>query len=903
MVRNVNKMLNNDFCGRNKKIDRKLHSKKKHMTIKHLTSMVLILTIGIQVQSQTYDDYFKKLDDEFAQYAKQQDLVLAKYAEMMDQRLAELDKQWAEYLKQRFIEFETYTQKRPATGPKPGVTPRFNVAKNTKTTHHEIEAKPSHREKESTWLTAPPLQKQTPADVKIETTKFNFYGTPVKISYPEGIAKPFTQKSITENAISEHFTTLSNTPYSIVINSLLEAKNEINLNDYALYMLIKQATKVIAKDSESAVFLQWFLMMKLGYRVKIGYKDTNLYMLIPSIDNIYERPFLTIDNVKYYMIEGASSKISTYDKDFSEAQQMVSMEIRSAINLQENKAIRTLTFTHNQQKHKLAIEYNKNLIDFYKHYPLCDIRIYFDAAVSSLTKLSMAQQIGELIKNLDEKESSLLLLKFVQTAFEYQTDHEQFQSEKFFFTEELFGYPYSDCEDRSVLFAHLIRKFLNLEVIGVSYKGHMATAVKFNTPVEGDYIMKGADKYVICDPTYVNAPIGLTMPQYAAQKATLIELSQQHNTNDLHQQIWRHAMKNGCFRSNNRKDAITDNDGNTYITGYYTGTIKFNNNEYQSADNSRDMFIARYNNKNQPEWIQTYGGKGNESGYSIEIGHKGEIYVALSFNESFTFDYKYLKAKNTGDVAVAQFTPTGKLEWVTQIGIEQTQLTKPFIFVAQLSTQGKVQPLTIYHQVEDYQDFGLQISPEGSPYLSGANYLTTELKTAQKTYNSEAEFTPADLILAENVKLQSDNFHPSVAGLFAALKLINNNTISLNGTELQKTLDKNNPNFRTTTPTVYEGLGTIQFIRNSDGLIVVKTTDNNEVGLQTIKIHNNAKFKVSSFSSGNHQIDILNGMDVGKSIIWYNLNSLKIMKNGDMIVDYDSDHTKIRMNIEKDILQ
>jgi hypothetical protein len=70
-----------------------------------------------------------------------------------------------------------------------------------------------------------------------------------------------------------------------------------------------------------------------------------------------------------------------------------------------------------------------------------------------------------------------------------------------------------------------------------------------------------------------------------------------------------------------------------------------------------------------------------------------------------------------------------------------------------------------------------------------------------------------------------------------------------------------------------------------------------------LKVDNNARFKVSSFNSGNSQIDILGGVSIGKSIIWYDLNGLKLFKTGDMVMDYDIDHTKIRMRIEKDILE
>ena len=72
-------------------------------------------------------------------------------------------------------------------------------------------------------------------------------------------------------------------------------------------------------------------------------------------------------------------------------------------------------------------------------------------------------------------------------------------------------YPYCDCEDRSILFSRLIRDLLGLDVVLVFYPGHLATAVHFTEDVKGDYIIVDGKKYVICDPTYIGAPVGYTM--------------------------------------------------------------------------------------------------------------------------------------------------------------------------------------------------------------------------------------------------------------------------------------------------------------------------------------------------------------------------------------------------------
>ncbi len=865
-------------------------------------TMVVLLASNTTI-AQTFEEYVKQRDAEFAAYAKNQDEALKKYAEEMDRRLAQLDKEWADYLKKRFAEFETFVKKQPDLGPKPKTRPVANADEQKNRDPIALPVESKSEVKTVPNIVTPPLQKKIPEGTSVSKLQTTFFGTPVTIDYNTDFnTNPFP-KSISEQTISEYFTQLSNTPYSVIVNSIMAAQTDLNLNDYALYLLIKQTTEKLALDSNSAIFMQWFILMKLGYRARIGYNASNLYLLLPSVNEIYEKSFFTIENIKFYMISGNAPSILTYDKDFPEAKRIMELDIRSPLNLSEDIATRNLTLNHQGKTYNFAINYNRNLINFYNQYPVCDIRVYFDAVVSSTTKMSLALQLKPILEKMKEIEATEFLLQFTQKAFEYKTDQEQFGREKFFFAEELFHYPYADCEDRSVLFAYLVREFLNLEVVGLGYNGHMATAVKFNQDVPGDFFMRGKEKFTICDPTFINAPVGMAMPQYAKQKAEIIDLLSKYNNIDRIQQLWQLAMQNGAFRGGNFNDAAIDNNGNVYLTGYFAGKVTFGKLEGNSSEGSRDMFVAKYDKDNQLVWVQAWGDKGNESGYSIQLGDDGNLYVACSFNESFYLDYKFLKAKNTGDVAIAKMSPEGNVLWVSQIGIENTELTKPFIFVATVDKKGNAQPLTVYNALEEYQSFGLQLDQNGNIVLTGANYLTAELRSSMKRYDMGAEFSAMDMILSENQKLLSDDYNPAVAGLVAALKLINNTTISLHGTEVQKTLDKYNPNFKKRSPAIYESLGIIQFIRNSEGIITIKTDSDKDVNFQSLRIANNAKFKISSFNSGNHQIDVMNGIYVGKSIIWYNLNSLKIMKTGDMVVDYDSDRTKIRMHINKDILQ
>ena len=117
-----------------------------------------------------------------------------------------------------------------------------------------------------------------------------------------------------------------------------------------------------------------------------------------------------------------------------------------------------------------------------------------------------------------------IILRFVQTAFKYQTDDIQFGREKWLFPDETIYYPYADCEDRSILFAWMVKTLTGLDVVGLDWPGHIATAVAFNDNIPGDYLIINGRRYTICDPTYINADIGMMMDNYRGVGVRVIEI-------------------------------------------------------------------------------------------------------------------------------------------------------------------------------------------------------------------------------------------------------------------------------------------------------------------------------------------------------------------------------------------
>ena len=144
--------------------------------------------------------------------------------------------------------------------------------------------------------------------------------------------------------------------------------------------------------------------------------------------------------------------------------------------------------------------------------------------LDSVAKDELYPAIREKLKGLSQKEAMERLLNWVQTAFVYEYDDKVWGDDRAFFPEETLYYPYCDCEDRSILLSRLVRDLLGLKAILIYYPGHLAMAVGFTEDVKGDYILLQGKKYVVCDPTYIGAPVGVTMEGMDNEKAKVILL-------------------------------------------------------------------------------------------------------------------------------------------------------------------------------------------------------------------------------------------------------------------------------------------------------------------------------------------------------------------------------------------
>ncbi|VAW85436.1 hypothetical protein MNBD_GAMMA16-189 [hydrothermal vent metagenome] len=470
-------------------------------------------------------------ESEFEQWQNQQKTDFTEYQ-------SALDRQFSQFLEQQWQEFELFQGLVRDTTPKPIHAPiallresnQDNKASNGNSTHSVTMNKLQEtRENTAQPVTLPPLHSKKKHSLDA-VLYIDFFGGQLALVHnnPELAIKLKSLPS--ESSIAQFWHDLSSTNYQPMIDQLQLQKQALRLNDWGYIQLVQQtATKLYGNHKSEVKLFSWFILSHSGYRARVSYNGNKTYLMVSAKTPFFSHSYLTYEGINYYVVSTDGNtrhvkKLYSYAGHTPKGKLDIDLSFNESPLLTPRVKIKRLKFTYKGKEYQVNAKYNRNIADYLKNYPSSELSIYFQAAMSKELETSLIQGLLKIIKGKSDLDAVNLILRFVQTSFSYQTDTEQFGREKYFFPEELFVYDYSDCEDRSVLFAYLVRILLGLGVIGIDYPGHVATAVHFKEKVEGSSYFYNGKKYIVSDPTYINAPVGKIMPQVANKKAKIIPI-------------------------------------------------------------------------------------------------------------------------------------------------------------------------------------------------------------------------------------------------------------------------------------------------------------------------------------------------------------------------------------------
>ncbi len=501
-----------------------------------LVGVFALLTLQGQAQTDDFKAFRERMLSDYQDFRKG---IMERYEEF-------LDAAWAEY--------ETMAGRRRVTQPKPVVAPVYTPPQEPVPPVEVTPAEPEPVSPVQPVEPAEPTEPVVPADVpaepkepttpKVPTTpkipevptipptptpstpqiRFELYGLQLGVPAPRLDA---TLYSADQQEVVAFWKRINESGMQKCVETLQQHATNYHLGDWCTFKAVESYAQQWANGNRHAerVMMQ-YLMLSMGYDVRLAIADNSLYLLLPIEQKVYSNSYIPIDEMKYYIYPStipANSRIySCSIPSDEECGRQLNLIINPAYLLPENQ-------------HHFMISYggltaegsvNKNVIALQQEYPSMDIYCYASSVADDKVRKKVVSQLKTQVAGMTETEAANALLHFVQRGFEYQTDGQQFGEgvEKSFFFDETLYFPYCDCEDRSIFYAYLVREILGLDVLLIGYPGHECTAVALSVPPPSytGFAYKGK-KYYICDPTYMGADVGMCMPNYIDESPEIEE--------------------------------------------------------------------------------------------------------------------------------------------------------------------------------------------------------------------------------------------------------------------------------------------------------------------------------------------------------------------------------------------
>ncbi|MBN1187357.1 MAG: hypothetical protein JXB49_34090 [Bacteroidales bacterium] len=470
--------------------------------MKRIIWIIIVILTGNSVYGQS-DSLFDTFNKDFEEFSKSAENEFSEFK-------AQNDSAFIQFLKASWKEFTLFQQPQPVR-PKPEEQPI--IKEKPDTTGQRIEIAPIGKDTltpekqiaDSTLMKSKPVNFES----RIVTKAFDVFGVKAEIYYyPDKLP---VLNTVNQQSIISFYSGLSDNSliWNYNINTLERLRQSCYFNDWGYYIILAKASENIFNRKNEQVLFVWYALVKSGYKIKVGYDESNVYLLLPSQQELFNIQFLSDSGLKYYLFnktENQAGQIRTYKGFYTDDAKIFSFRLNKLPELNgQNIEFRQLMYNQNS----INLEFNSGTMQYLNSYPQCDLNIYSEPTITSLNLGDLDKVFVPMFKGKSNREKVDVLLNFIQGSIAYETDQEQFGKERYMFAEECLYYPYSDCEDRAVLLGQLVKHYTGLPSIGLEFKTHVTLAVQFPGEEYGNYVLFEGEKYFICDPTYINAKSGM----------------------------------------------------------------------------------------------------------------------------------------------------------------------------------------------------------------------------------------------------------------------------------------------------------------------------------------------------------------------------------------------------------
>ena len=342
---------------------------------------------------------------------------------------------------------------------------------------------------------------------EVRSISFGFYTEKIQLHFNTDLLL-LPKPSVEGKSLKNHYALLLKTAYQGLIADLKLQRDAFALNDWLFYEMLRGATDQILSGRSLAEknLLIWFCLSESGFDTRVTFRDQRVFVCVYTKDEIYEVPLIE-DQARTFVNITALENTKVEDAgvfllDFAPKRngKAFSFHLGGISGIKPLIEKRSINFSFKGQIFPLEVSLDRNLVRLMEHHPLIDEREYLNAPMSEALRNSLLPQMTTLVKGKTGFETLELLTAFTRSCFKYKEDKEFFGRSKPMVPDEVFHYPFSDCEDRSALYFNLVKELLGWPMLIIGFPDHLTIAVSI-PDFDGDAIEYQGRKYYFCDPT------------------------------------------------------------------------------------------------------------------------------------------------------------------------------------------------------------------------------------------------------------------------------------------------------------------------------------------------------------------------------------------------------------------
>lgn len=352
-----------------------------------------------------------------------------------------------------------------------------------------------------------------------KTVEVTFFNKKIPVFYDHSIVFDFPYKPTNDGYFEMYYQRADTTLYEILLKDLQAQKQDLKLNDWLYYLLLKNSVNLILAEQKEYmrnIFL-WFMLNKSGYETLLEFKGREVTVSVYTNDLVYGVPQTKGKGGYFIDLTSFSNLVDyqkwepfrlTYNPNKGEKTIPFSFTITDLPKVFESKiAEKEISFLHKDKSYSVTVPLDSGYVDFLKDYPELSVLKHTELPLSQKAYNALIPFLKEHTHGMDSIGTIRFLMSFCRTGFvSRERDLPKSKTPYFENTgirpisspEESLFYKNVDSEDISVLFYYLAKEILNPEMVLLKYGKQVSVAVYLHRKI-GNAITYNNKPYALCD--------------------------------------------------------------------------------------------------------------------------------------------------------------------------------------------------------------------------------------------------------------------------------------------------------------------------------------------------------------------------------------------------------------------